>query len=116
MMPAPTFLASNISGNSSTGSLQRQRSNDSHHSVGSGAASPQSNHSAGSNEANKAKTWSKKQQQLGDQLYQKVFAKTGSNYAPKITGMLIKMGDKKAQQCIDDPTFLDEQIQIAKNY
>eukprot|EP01083_Nonionella_stella_P275031 934014_1 len=93
-------------------SLPRQISNDSHHSVGSGAASPQSNHSASSND--KAATWSKKQQRLGDQLYQKVFAKTGKVYAPKITGMLIKMGDQKAQQCIDDPSFLDEQIKVAK--
>lgn len=92
--------------------LGRQGSSDSHHS--GGAASPQSNHSNGSGDANKGKTWSKKQQELGDKLYQKVFAKTGQNYAPKITGMLIKMGDKKAQQCIDNPQFLDEQIQIAK--
>ena len=119
--------------------LGRQGSSDSHHS--GGAASPQSNGSNGSNDANKGKTWSKKQQvmlyplypcfdhpqnrilhlnsihniqELGDKLYQKVFAKTGQNYAPKITGMLIKMGDKKAQQCIDNPQFLDEQIQIAK--
>eukprot|EP01084_Bolivina_argentea_P184214 317765_1 len=93
-------------------SLPRQVSNDSHHSLGSGAASPQSNHSGSSND--KAQTWSKKQQELGDQLYQKVHAKCGRNYAPKITGMLIKMGDKKAQQCIDDPAFLDQQIEIAK--
>jgi len=61
-----------------------------------------------------AKTWSKRQQELGDKLYQKVFARTGGNLAPKITGMLIKMGDKKAQKCIDDEPFLLEQIQIAK--
>jgi len=91
--------------------LPRQGSADS----ANGAQSPQSNHSGNSthsNDAHKA-TWTQKQQQLGDQLYQKVFAKCGA-YAPKITGMLIKMGDKKAQQCIDNPQFLDEQIQIAK--
>merc|ERR1712228_804945 len=30
------------------------------------------------------------------------------------TGMLLKMGNTKAQQCIDNPIFLLEQIQIAK--
>ncbi len=65
MMPAQALFGNNM-GNASqlpgAAGIQRQISNDSHHSVGSGAASPQSNHSAGSNEAHKAKTWSKKQQ------------------------------------------------------
>merc|ERR1712176_1188487 len=119
MMQAPTLFASNpqiINNNQqklTSPSIPRQTSADSHHSVGSGNGSPQSNHSGGSNDNNK-KIWNKKQQELGDKLYQKVMAKTGSSYAPKITGMLIKMGDKKAQQCIDNPNFLDEQIQIAK--
>ena len=61
-----------------------------------------------------SRTWSKKQQELGDKLYQKVFARTGGNLAPKITGMLIKMGDKKAQKCIDDEPYLLDQIHVAK--
>jgi len=64
--------------------------------------------------AGNSKTWSKKQQELGDKLYQKVFARTGGVLAPKITGMLIKMGDKKAQKCIDDEAYLLEQIHVAK--
>lgn len=119
MMPTPTMFNQSMANQNQ--SQQSVASNvpqlsQSHHSNGNG--SPQSNHSGGSNDklgtSTSAKTWSKKQQKLGDQLYEKVFKKTGKVNAPKITGMLLKMGNTKAQQCIDNPHFLVEQIQIAK--
>eukprot|EP01084_Bolivina_argentea_P197336 338194_1 len=119
MMAPPTFTPQLISATNQpqntqntipTTTLPRQTSNDSHNS---GAQSPASNHSGSSNEKRK-NIFTKKQQQLGDVLYQKVFAKCGATFAPKITGMLIKMGDQKAQQYIDDSNLLDEQIKIAK--
>lgn len=51
---------------------------------------------------------------MGDKLYVMVQAQTGDAFAAKITGMLLKMGDGKAQRCITDPQFLQEQIVLAK--
>merc|ERR1712003_454088 len=59
------------------------------------SSSPKSQASNGSNEKMNAsansKLWSKKEQKLGDQLYEKVLNHAGSLNAPKITGMLLKM-------------------------
>merc|ERR1719410_3146632 len=120
MMPNPTLFNQSMASNAQQSQASNipqlpstnMHSNGSNQSIGNG--SPQSNHSGGSQNDKSAKTWSKQQQKLGDQLYEKVFVKTGKVNAPKITGMLLKMGNTKAQQCIDNPTFLVEQIQIAK--
>mmetsp|Transcript_56067 Transcript_56067/g.93452 ORF Transcript_56067/g.93452 Transcript_56067/m.93452 type:complete len:919 (+) Transcript_56067:180-2936(+) len=109
--PAPAVTVAGNNNNISAGAtatLARQSSADSVHSGGN------SPHSNGSNEGNRKPNWSKKEQQLGDQLYAKLVSKCPVKLAGKITGMLIKMGDKKAQQCLDNPQYLEQQIQLAK--
>jgi len=107
------FMAQNANANAQQKVYSAVKNMDNDSENGSIHSHSQSQAAVVSDEA-ASKTWSKRQQELGDKLYQKVFARTGGNLAPKITGMLIKMGDKKAQKCIDEEPFLLDQIRVAK--
>jgi len=116
MVMAPNLFGS--ASNTPNQALQPQSLNNGAVTNGSDN-SPQSSHSGGSNPGNAAireqqATWSSKQRKLGDVLYTKVLAQTGTEFASKITGMLLKMGDISSQKCINDPTYLQEQLQKAK--
>merc|ERR1719203_1585850 len=119
MVMAPNLFGSNS--NTPNPALQQQlmqtgstpvsnnspKSGKSTHSGGSGQ-------SAGSRVASEKKgNWSNTQRALGDVLFTMV-KKHMPEDASKITGMLLKMGEAHAKQCIDDETYLVTQMQRAK--